>query len=401
VHATLSGAALRQALDQNLPVDGSGTFSLLGSNRNYSWHRDLTSVWFQDHRVGIKVQATARADLPVGNMEFPIELQVLAEPVITADYVAKLQAAEVKVSSQDRRMRMAQAVGGVLDLIRSELESKLRDFKYDLRPLVAQAFDRIRAPIDLPLGDAKGCAVLRVLGIETGPTVLADGIEKDIAVVVAPTVTLPCNPGEGAQRLPPLANVASLTSGPFNVQVPIAARYDELARAMSLTFTDGKLYFSKEFPALYLEKPEVYASRDQLVLKLHINGVVEKYGIGRLNGDLYMVGHPTVVDNQLSVPDLQPTIETSSFLLKLKAAIDGDSIREQARAALHLDIGERMQAVRAKLSTDLSFGDNQGCVRAQVNKIEVQNVYAHPQYLRLYVQMNAQAQVLLPCPTSN
>ena len=41
-------------------------------------------------------------------------------------------------------------------------------------------------PIDLPIGDAHGCATLKVLGIEAGPTVVADGLEKDLALVVAP-----------------------------------------------------------------------------------------------------------------------------------------------------------------------------------------------------------------------
>src|SRR5262249_24664688 len=161
---------------------------------------------------------------------------------------------------------------------------------------------------------------------------------------VAPSITMPCATSGRAQGLPPLANVAVLPSGPFTVELPIAARYEELERAMSMAFTDGKLYFNKEFPQLYLEKPEVYSARDQVVVKLHINGPVHKYGLRlRLDGDLYLVGHAAVIDNELSVPDLQPTIETSQFLLKLKAAFDADSIRDQARSALRLDIGERMK----------------------------------------------------------
>src|SRR4029077_2225032 len=125
------------------------------------------------------------------------------------------------------------------------------------------------------------------------PTVLADGIEKDLAVVVAPSVTLPCAASAEAPLLPPLANVAGLPTGPFTISVPVAARYEELQKAMVLAFTDGKLYFSKEFPQLYMEKPEIYASKDQLVLKLHINGPIHKFGIDMtLDGDLYMTGHP-------------------------------------------------------------------------------------------------------------
>jgi hypothetical protein len=319
--------------------------------------------------------------------------------VIASDYHARLQSAEVHVDSDDPRLRAAQNLAGALDKIREQIAGKLETFAYDLRPTVAEAHARVARPLDLPLGDAHGCAELRVLGLEAGPTVLADGVEKDLALIVAPAVTLPCAAPAEPAPLPPLANVATLQPGPFTVRVPIAARYDELARAMSLTFPDGKLYFSKEFPQLYMEKPEVYASRDQLVLKLHIAGPIHKFGIHTtLDGDLFMSGHPTVVDNEIRVPDLEPTVETGSFLLRLKAALDGDSIRNQAREALHLDIGARLASVRDKLSTELAFANAEGCLRAGVNKIEVTGVYAHQSYLRVYVALTAQAAVYLPCP---
>jgi hypothetical protein len=108
-----------------------------------------------------------------------------------------------------------------------------------------------------------------------------------------------------------------------------------------------------------------------------------------------------VVDNEIRVPDLEPTIETQSFLLRLKAALDGSSIRDQAREALHLDIGDRLTEVRNKLSSDLTFGDNQGCLRSNVSKIEVTGVHTHQGYLRVYVSLTGQASVYLPCPTAN
>ena len=97
----------------------------------------------------------------------------------------------------------------------------------------------------------------------------------------------------------------------------------------ALAFTDGKLYFSKEYPALYLQTPEVYAAKDQLVLKLHVAGPVHRFGFdSQIDGDVFFVGHPVVEDNELRVPDLEPTVETKSLLLKLKAALEGDSIRD-------------------------------------------------------------------------
>jgi hypothetical protein len=399
VHATVSTAALRKALDEQIPQKGAGTFPLLGSDRRYLWQRVSLAVSYLQGRIGVQAQVFARVDLPLGETQFPIELKILAEPVVTSDYVARLQSAEVTVTSSDARLKFAQSLAGALDKIKEQVEAQLQSFAFDLKPMLGEAHSRIAKPIDLPLGDAHGCAELRVLGVEAGPTVLADGVEKDLAVVIAPSVTLPCAAPATPARLPPLANVASLPSGPFTVSVPIAARYEELQRAMSLAFTDGKLFFSKEFPNLFLEKPEVYSTKDQLVLKLHINGPVEKGGIHAvLDGDLYMIGHPQVVDNELRVPDLEPTIETSNFLLKLKAALDGDSIRDQARSALRLDIGERLRQVRAKLSSDLSFADGLGCLQAGVSKIEVTGIHPHAGYLRLYVAITGQASVYLPCP---
>jgi hypothetical protein len=400
VHATVTGAALQHALDQQIPRNGSGTFPMLGSERRYLWSRKPVEVAFQAGRISVTAHVDATVEMLGTTMDFPLDLAISAEPVISSDYRARLQASLVNVTSTDRRLKVAQSVGGALDKIQEQIATQIRTFAYDIRPLIAEAHGRIARPIDLPLGDARGCALLTVLGVEAGPTVLADGIEKDLAVVVAPSVTLPCVYPEKAPDLPPLANVSALPTGPFTVSVPVAARYEELQKAMVLTFTDGKLYFSKEFPQLYMEKPEVYASKDQLVLKLHINGPIHKFGIDTtLDGDLYMSGHPTVVDNEVRVPDLEPTIETQSFLLRLKAALDGNSIRDQAREALHLDIGDRLNEVRKKLSSDLTFGDNQGCLRSNVSKIEVTGVHAHPSYLRVYVALTGQASVYLPCPS--
>lgn len=399
LHATVTGPALASALEGNVPISGESTVPVLGSDRKLIWRRNPMRLRFQQGRVGIDLHIDASLDMPIGSVDLPLDFRILAEPVVSSTYVAKLQSLDVQVSSDARLVRVADAASDALTKVKATVESKLRDFSYDLSPTLGEAYARIARPIELPLGDASGCAQLAVLGVEAAPTVLADGIEKDIAFVVAPSVTIPCAPQETAPRLPPLANVAALPTGPFAVTVPIAAEYSELAKAMSLAFTDGKLFFSKEYPKLYLEKPEVYASKDRLAVKLHLRGPVSKYGIDTtLDGDLYLMGHPAVEDNELRIPDLEPTIETSDFLLKLKASLGADEIRDEARAALRLDIGERLKAVKRKLSTDLSFGNGQGCLRADTHKIEVSSIHVHGAYLRIYVTANASASVYMPCP---
>ena len=315
VHATITGAALRDALQSKIPETGEGTVPLLGKDRKFTWKRDAIAVRFDRGRIGLELHLVATLQLPVSSMEFPLDFRILTEPVITSNYATRFQSTEITVSSSDSRMKLANMAAGALDKIQKTVEKEMQDFSYDLRPLLAEVYQRVDKPIPLPLGEASGCADLRVLSVEAGPTVLADGIEKDLALVVAPSITLPCLAAtEEPSSLPPLANVATLQGGPFTVNIPIAARYEELAKAMSLAFTDGKLFFSQEYPALYMEKPEVYSAKDQLVLKLHVGGVVHKFGFDSdIDGDIFFVGHPTVVDNELRIPDSSPPSRPRAF----------------------------------------------------------------------------------------
>jgi Domain of unknown function (DUF4403) len=403
VHFAATGDGLRQYLDDVLLKSGAGTFELRGT-RNYTWSRGPLTVRFADGRVQVHTTVDASADLPVvGTSRTQLDLDVVGEPVITTEWKARMQGARVTVGSKDLRLRVGESLGGLLQTAKAELESFIESYSYDLTPLVAAAWEKVARPLPIPMGDASACATLKVTALEAGPTVLAGGFEKDLAMVVAPSVTLPCTAEPLPARPPPLSNVAAIPSGPFSVTVPVAARYEELTRAMALSFTDGKLFFSKEFPQLYLTEPEVYASSsDELVLKLRLAGPVKAgFFTATLDGNLYFAGHPAVVDNELRIPDLKPTVETDSFLLALKARLDKDGIRDQARQALRLDIGDRLRSVRAKLSSELAIAGTQGCLRSEVHKIEVSGVYPHAAYLRIYVEVSAQAGVLVPCPAAD
>jgi hypothetical protein len=401
-HLSIASASLRASIDDAAPRSGDGTFPLLGASRRYTWNREPIDLSFAGGRLVLTTKVTASIALPLHSIDVPFELRIDAEPIVTRDYAMKLQSVEVHVTSADQRVAFADRVAGVYDLIAAPIAAQLRGLRYDLMPLLGEAASRVAQPIDLAVGDAHGCATLRVLAVEAGPTILADGIEKDIALVVAPGVTLPCettaSDGGAAATPPLLENVATIVPGPFTVTVPIAARYDELTRAMSAAFTDGKLFFSTQYPGLYLESPEIYESQGALVLKLHLAGPVHAMGIdATLDGDLFLSGHPAVIDNELTIPDLEPTIETKNFLLSLKAMTDGDRIRDQARAALRLDIAERLRPVRERLSSDLTFGDVRGCFHGDVDRIEVTGVHAHASYLRVYVQVTARARASMPC----
>lgn len=408
MHVSLTSAGLSRLIEATVPQNGEVPFSFLGQ-RKLTWKRSPIELSFDgaSGKIGVRATINGEAALPGTSKSFTLSFSAEAQPVLSSDYMAQLQAPVVVVQSDDRLLRAAEWGGNVLSELKLEIERRLRDLRIDLRPVLADSYLKLARPFSFKVGEAEACVRLGLQSIEAGPTVLAGGIEKDIGIVVAPSVTLPCTNelgmAKGAEVLPPLHNVASIPSGPFEVVVPVAATYAELQKAMSQAFTGGKLNFSRDYPELFLEKPEVYASGGQIITKVHLNGFVKKGFRLHLEGDLYLSGHPQVRDNELQVPDLEPTVQTKDALLKLKTSLDSEDIKRQAREALRLDIGERLQAVRSKVTKELVSRQKinngpEACIHADLGRVEVTDVFAHDAYLRMYVKVAASTSAYLPCP---
>lgn len=448
LHATIFREALIKKLATSLPRSGAGDTEVVGQQVHYTWQREPVGLKFDRGRIFVTVNVTGKVQL-MGERLFPISVTIAGEPVITADFKALMQSIEVSVRADGPVDRVNRALEEKLQTL---LSSTLEEFRLDVRPLMMNTFARIARPIEFDVGDVVACAELRIAALEAGPTVLADGVEKELGIVVLPSITLPCTPeasllasaavdggmsGGGAPlpaadggtagagdggvatapgaaldggadagsgpsfppgfTLPLLANVASIPSGPFTVTLPIAARYEELSRALEKAMK-GKLYFSDAHPQLYLEKPEVYPSDDTVVIRMMLGGNASVGGAALpMDGEIFFAGHPRVIDNQITVPDLEITPGTAAELVKLKFALDGEAIRDQARAAMRVDLSVRLAAVKDKLSTELSFSDNDGCVRARVLRSEVTGIYPHESFLRIYVVVDAQASLYMPC----
>lgn len=412
MHLSLTSGGLSQLIEASVPQKGEIGFTLIGP-RKLLWQRTPITLTFDGGtgKIGVRATITGEALLPVGSKSFSLTMAAEAQPVLSSDYLAQLQAPNVSITSEDRLLRAAEWGAGVLSDLKEQIQKQLAELRIDLRPMLEQSYAKLAQPFTFAVGDAKACGRLGLVGIEAGPTVLAGGIEKDLAAIVAPSVSMPCTAelgmGKGAATVPPLHNVSGIPSGPFTVTLPVAATYEELQKAMKQAFTDGKLFFSKDYPDLYLEKPEVYASGGQVVTKLHLNGFVRKGFKVALEGDLFMAGHPQVRDNELSIPDLEPTVETKNALLKLKTTLDTDGLRRQVREATRLDIGARLHTVREKVEKDLvtrqkiptpAGNGPDACVRVDLGRIEVSDIFAHDAYLRLYVKATASAAAYLPCP---
>jgi hypothetical protein len=177
-HVSVTGDALRAALDGAVPATGEGTFPLLGGARQYTWTRQPLGLRFSQGRLVLAVHVDARVSLPLQSLELPLDLEVAAEPVVNRDYAVKLQSVDVKVSSTDKRLAVANAVAGVYDSLGRQVTAKLQAFSYDLRPMVEEAYSRVARPVKFPVGQAEGCARVKVLEVEAAPNVLSDGLTR-------------------------------------------------------------------------------------------------------------------------------------------------------------------------------------------------------------------------------
>jgi hypothetical protein len=443
VHVTIFREGLTKALAGALPRNGQGEVNLVaGQTIQYTWQREPVTLRFDRGRIVVGVPVTARTNF-VGQRVIPILATIAAEPVVTADFKAALQSTEVSVKAESS---LATVNTAIQDTLTELINKAVDEFRMDLRPLILSGFSRLAEPIEFPVGDQIACAELRIVSLEAAPTVLADGVEKDLGVVIMPSVTLPCTPvaslspkapeppdagaphaavtpsttdggaplalatdggtpviaeaadaGLPSINLPLLQNVASLPSGPFTVVAPVAARYEELSAAIDKAI-GGKLFFSESHPDLYLYKPQVYASEEQVVVRTLLGGKANVAGTKLdMDGEIFFAGHPKVIDNQITIPDLDITPGSASELLKLKIAVDHDTVVDQARTAMRVDISDRLAAMKDKLSTELSFSDGMGCMRARVLRSEVTGIFPHQNYLRIYVTTDAQAALYIPC----
>lgn len=412
LHVALTQDGLGQLLHALVPSEGSGAYSLVGE-RNYAWKRGPFALKFDDARKAIlaHTEVTAHVEVPGTSMDLPMHVDADVQPVLSADHKLVFQAVVVKVSSDDKRVRLAQWGAGLQTSIEEILKGELESLQIDFAPPLTALHQKLQQPVFIPLGDANACFSLDLRGIEAGPSIFAGGFEKQLALVVAPSITLPCSvqgvpvrPGDplpAVASLPRLHNASAIEGGPFKLQVPLAAGYPEIEKAMGLAFTNGKLFFSESNPGLYLYEPHIYASDGALVLSVKIGGQAHDFDV---TGEIFLTGHPRVRDNFLEVPDIHPTLETEQALVAIAAAVKQDELTAAVRKALRLDLSARFADLKQRLvqalevELPLAQGVPPLCTRAEVGRLEVTAAEAHDPYLRVYVDTTATAAAYLPCP---
>jgi hypothetical protein len=418
LHIAISGDGLGKLLDAVVPLRDRGDYALLGA-REYRWNRQPFVVAFDDAKkqIALRTDVSADVDVPGTTIEaLPLRVSIRAQPVLSAQHRLLLQAVEVTITTEDKRVKVA-GWAGLLEHLEAALADTLVATQVDLTPPLQSLHDKLQAPLFLPLGDASACLSLDVRGLEAGPMAMAGGVERDLSLVLAPGLTMPCTIADAngtlktiqrdetvsSSPLPSLFNVSSVPSGPFSLTVPVAAGYDELQLAMMGAFPEGRLYFSTDHPRLYLTDPQVYASGGAVVVRVKLAGTVDAALSMALAGELFLVGTPQLRDNFIEFPDLQPTVESSQALLGLAFSFKQAAITDAVRDALKIDLSERLSSVKQKLVTamasehELVKGAPSLCMKANIGRLSLHDLQAHDAYLRVYADTTAYVSAELPC----
>jgi hypothetical protein len=397
VHVRLANAALRDRLEAVMPASGEATYEVLRVTTKVTWARKGSQVRTEGGRVVVALDFEATVGTALGSVLVPFGVDVAAEPVLTAEYQVLLARPAVTLRSTDARLRFADAIGGVYARLEGVVRERIEAFRYDLAPVLDESTRALREPIRFALGSGEGCAQADVLAVEAGPTLFVDGLEKDFVFTVAPKLTVPCAPLARATTLPALTNVAAPLTGVFQLRIDAAARYDALERASAALFTDGRYAFSPKHPNLYLERPELYASKGALVFKVHLTGQASTFGNLALDGDVFLSGRPTLRGGVLAFEDLEPTVETSNLFLQLGAASDGDRLRDEARRALTIDVAARARPFLDDLEKRASVERAGVCTRLRLDRFDIAGVDVLDGFVRIGTTLTGQVRVEAPC----
>jgi hypothetical protein len=402
LHLSLAGDALRAAIDQQIPQSPSGDFTLHGIKLRASLSREPVDLHFENDRVVLHTTGTISVFGPVTgyNHKIPIDLTVRAAPVVASDYQVRLQDVDVDLHPTNPLLEKAAEVVGGLRWVDGLMRGKLGEVTYDLRPLLAQGATWANTPVKLPIDD-KSCVRARVSAVMAGPTILAGGFEKNLALVIAPSVyvegatpTGQCDPTTPPPPLPLLQNVEALQPGPFTVELPIDLDYGVVSREFGKRFIPAGGLRATPDHDLFLDQPRVYPSSGKMVIAMHLSGKVGRY---QENGEIYLAGNPSAENGRFTVPDLAVTVESKDYLLKLANVVMSDDMAKSASAQMDFDLRPTIDSITANLTRRFPV-ENLGCLIAGVDHVDVLGFEFHDASMRVRLAVTAHAEMDAPCP---
>ena len=393
IHMGATQDGLLSLLEQTLPKEGS----FKDNKHEYQFKRGEFLLDIKDDKIDLTAPISIHNIPVLGRADLNVRVQV--HPFLTQEYKVVFQDLKIETELKGNSLKMLNWFVGIEKLLVSVIEEKVQKFDFSIRPIMNEHFEKHARSRNFDVGDAKGCIVYNIKRIEMDDTKYIGGIEQDMSITLAPSVTIPCAAQEDSTDLPILHHVSSVHTGPNRIMIPIAVTYDGLREAVGTIFEEGKFFFSKAHKDLYVTEPDIFTLEDSIIIKMQLKGKLRSVFSPKIDGAIYFKGTIGISDNVLSVHDIDTYAGTGEFLLKLATDIKKKSIIQELERALEIDITQLISEPKAQYSQRYPIKDldGLGCVKSNIGKVAVEDIFLHKSYVRVYLSADASTDLYIPC----
>ena len=267
---------------------------------------------------------------------------------------------------------------GLANVINNALPSASQSLSsaLNLRSKAQQGWNYLSTPIKLPQGfwlsiHPRAIGVFPLVGDASS---LNFGLRLTAQPELLFTSTAP--PSDSTPLPTPSAVPASNS---FSIEMPIEASYSDISDQVNkdlLLSTHGIRYPPAGSNYLTVTGASLYAYGNKAVVRLDgdISGVFGK------KVTVYLVGTPSYNSgsNILSFPDMDFSVESHNFLLKIAAWLEQDKLRDDLRTRLVFDISKYVQEAKTKMQAAMNQNIGNATLAGAVNQLNLLDVYSSP-----------------------
>lgn len=336
---------------------------IFGRDVEIAWRFDRKPVVFRAERAGLVLEVPLVGNIGVHadsvrcrDEDAAIVLRAEAQPALKPngnigfdhfDWKPKVRA-ELKCAGLP--LPVDKAVSFVVDPIARALSLGLSKIELPTGPLVEKALDELRAPRKMPFAKRQeACLDLAPDALVLSPvTGGGSAMPLKLGVEVAPRVVVGKCPPSGAAAKQPKVVAKNVPLGDhFELQTAFAIPYLELTKMVRPSLV-GKRFGDADH-GVVVDTVEIGDTQGRTLVHLTVHGA--------LDGDLYLWGTPTMVEEKgrviMRIPDLKVAAESRSILQNIGLALwsaVGGGLEGALKDKLHMDMTAEIEDAKKAMT---------------------------------------------------
>ncbi|WP_186510831.1 DUF4403 family protein [Caenimonas sedimenti] len=215
---------------------------------------------------------------------------------------------------------------------------------------VRQAWKDASMPIQL--GESQWLTINPTRVASSTPTFTDRGMDVSLTLEALPMVTLGSEPKAATSTLPKLE--AALPGNMFYVPLPVFADHAYIDTQVQGQIGDGLTVPLGDGNSIRVTSVTVSSVDTRAVVSVKIRGRYSLLRDFELTGFLVGTPHVDAVQQTVTMPDLDFTIETHNLLVKLANLFAHDTIRDELRRRLVVDVAPLSEKARGNLREGLN-----------------------------------------------